>query len=118
MEPLIGWRSGARKKFQVKDARHSPSRDGRLSTPYARTAFGGGLRAVLELKFVLRKIASKPSMIGSRTARGLSHIRLNPDSQHLPEEGLEEQGAVADRVSRSQRARLESAPQISFITCA
>jgi hypothetical protein len=66
MDALIAWRSGARKTFQVKDARHSPARDGRLSTPYARTASDGGLSAVLELKFLSRKIPSKPSTIGFR----------------------------------------------------
>ena len=58
MDALIAWRSGARKKSQVKDARQ------------ARTATGGGLQAVLELKFLSRKIASKHSMIGFRLAAG------------------------------------------------
>jgi hypothetical protein len=56
MEALIAWRSGARKRFQVKDARET------------RTAFGGGLLAVLELKSPSRKISSKHSMIEFRLA--------------------------------------------------
>jgi hypothetical protein len=53
---LLGGAAG--KEFEVKDARE------------ARTASGGGLRAVLEFKFLSRKIASKQSMTGIRLAAG------------------------------------------------
>jgi hypothetical protein len=48
---LIAWRSEAREKFDVKDARR------------ARTAFGGGrYAAVLDIEFFSRKMVARQSM--------------------------------------------------------
>ena len=59
MEPLLAWRSGARKKFQVKDAPKPVKRRASLDA-YGAPPPAAALRAVLELKFLSRKIASKP----------------------------------------------------------
>jgi hypothetical protein len=68
---LFAWRSGAREKFEVKDARE-------------RTAFGGDRFAiVLEFEFLSRIIAFMLSMSCYRHKRRSFQIRLIPDSRWI-----------------------------------
>ena len=76
MEPLIAWRSGARKEFEVKDA---------LA---ARTACGGGPPRRPGVQISLAQ--NRPQAINGQDSPGgeLSHICLNPDSAADGSEGV------------------------------